>query len=534
MPAGDGMGVATGEREARPLPGGRGATIARRTALAVALLTAGALLLRYAGIRQSLFGDELFTYAVARPGLHGLVDRIQSFELNPPLFFVLAALSAKLGDPAVLLRLPSLLFGTATVPLVYLLGARTVGRAPGLVAAAVLAVSPFAVFYGTEARAYATVTFLVVCSALALLVALRRDRPLPWAAFALVAAASLYTHYTAVFPLAALFAWAVWRRPRQRRHLLLAYVAVAALFAPWLPFLGGQGDTFALLYRLSPGYLARSQASALFGHPFVGLDRIPGLAGMLVLGAVLAAGAVAAWMRRRGRPSDGLLLVLALAIATPVGMLLDYALGGGNLISPRNLWVSVPAMLLLVGLLVSSLPRPLAALATVAMVCVLLAGTARTLAGRFQRPAFRAAAHLVDRSAGPAVPVLESPFLFLFAGTLERGTSLLLAGDNPLRRDIAVELRRPHRLYTATGFARIGRTITPTYPREAWRRGRSAGALWVISAVGRPLTPREVVQRARFVPPLPPSGSGRWRVAVRRSWQGLVRVVAIKYVPVGP
>ena len=36
----------------------------------------------------------------------------------------------KLGDPTVLIRLPSLVFGTATIPVIYLLGERVAGRWP--------------------------------------------------------------------------------------------------------------------------------------------------------------------------------------------------------------------------------------------------------------------------------------------------------------------------------------------------------------------------------------------------------------------
>ena len=45
-----------------------------------------------------------------------------------------------------MLRAPSFLAGVAAIPLVYLLGARTVGRAAALVAAAITALSPFMIF----------------------------------------------------------------------------------------------------------------------------------------------------------------------------------------------------------------------------------------------------------------------------------------------------------------------------------------------------------------------------------------------------
>ena len=133
--------------------------------------------------------------------------------------------------------MPSLLAGVATVPLVYVLGARTVGRAAGLAGAALLALSPFAIFYASEARAYALMTLIVVLSTLALLRALETNERRWRVAFALLQAAAMYSHYTAVFVLAAQFGWAFLAHPDRRLPLFLSSAAAAVLFAPWVPLM---------------------------------------------------------------------------------------------------------------------------------------------------------------------------------------------------------------------------------------------------------------------------------------------------------
>ena len=103
------------------------AGIARSEALLVGLLTLAALATRFAGIGQSLFGDELFTYAdLAGRGVGAVVRHVADggVEDNPPLFYVLAELSSRLGDPAVWLRLPSVVLSTLTVPVPVLVRAR--------------------------------------------------------------------------------------------------------------------------------------------------------------------------------------------------------------------------------------------------------------------------------------------------------------------------------------------------------------------------------------------------------------------------
>ncbi len=52
-------------------------------------------------------------------------------EITPPLYFLLAKLATYIAVTPEMLRLPSLLAGTASIPLTYLLGARTLGRRAG-------------------------------------------------------------------------------------------------------------------------------------------------------------------------------------------------------------------------------------------------------------------------------------------------------------------------------------------------------------------------------------------------------------------
>ena len=116
---------------------------------------------------------------------------VHDTESTPPLHFVLAWATAKIGDPTIWVRVPSLVLGNATVPLVYLLGARTLGRSAGIVGAALIAIAPFAIFYGVEDRAYAALGFFATLSTLTLLEATRTGERRWWIAFALASAAVL-------------------------------------------------------------------------------------------------------------------------------------------------------------------------------------------------------------------------------------------------------------------------------------------------------------------------------------------------------
>src|SRR5436305_1528130 len=122
----------------------------RADAVIVALLVTVGAVIRFLAARQSLFADELSTYwIVATHGLGGVMSllygssAIQHAEITPPLQFVLSWLTSQLGHSPELLRAPSLIAGVATIPAVYLLGLRTVGRRAALLATALTTLSPF-------------------------------------------------------------------------------------------------------------------------------------------------------------------------------------------------------------------------------------------------------------------------------------------------------------------------------------------------------------------------------------------------------
>ncbi len=277
----------------------------RPAAVAVGALALLAFALRLPGLHQALYGDELFTYdIVTRTGLGDLLAQVRDTSITPPLHYVLAYGSQKLGNPPVSVRLPSLLAGAAVVPLVYLLGLRTVGRRAGVLAAGFTALSPFLIFYGSEARAYATLAFLLLLGTLALVRALSAGAsPWWWALFAAAGAASLYTHYTAAIYLAAQALWALVAYRERWRALLAANGAVALAFLPWIPAYldqrknpGVEAVAGQFPSGLGPGVEAYANrvARLLGGSPFVDLHGPPGPAGARGDGVGGAGGGLAA------------------------------------------------------------------------------------------------------------------------------------------------------------------------------------------------------------------------------------------------
>jgi hypothetical protein len=431
----DGQTVARPRRAAGVLSPARDLALPTEVA-ALAALTILAIVLRASQLHQSLIGDEVFTYRdiIHRSFTAVLTTVNTGGENSPPLFFGLAWGAAHFGDPTVWIRLPSVVFGSATPLLAYAVGRETFGRAAGLIAAGVLAVAPFAVYYGVEARPYATMTFFVALSTYALLRAVRTPGRHWWLLYVLAAAAAAYSHYTAVFVLGTQGVWSLWVCRRRLRTPLLANALAALLYLPWLPHLRGKLlSVIGALYPLGAHRVLTDVLRPVPGHPSAPLHAIPTVAGFVAIAASLVAGVLALARRHRShtsklRPTEPQLLIGLLALATPIGLLL-YSLLFTDLWLPRGLSASMPMEAVLIGAVLSALPtRPMLVAASVVLV-TLFAGTLRSFDPVYTRGPFRAIAAYLDRVAPSTAPV----------------TVISYIGLGPLQ----IQLHRPHRLLTS-------------------------------------------------------------------------------------
>jgi mannosyltransferase len=379
--------------------------------LAVTALALFALALHLSQIHQSLLGDEGFTYQdLAGHSLWSVITTVHTGgENSPPLFFVLSWLTSKLGDPTVWLRLPSIVLSAATVPVIYALARETVGRAAGLVASALYAVSPFLLFYGVEARPYATMMFFVAISTLAVVKAVATRSLWWWALYTAAAAAAAYSHYTCIFVLAAQGVWSLWAARDRLGQPLGANLAIAVLYLPWLPHV--RGKALAVIGQLEPLNLHNvldDLVRASTGYPYAYPHQIPTYAGLAVIGLCLGVGGFFLGRRQRrerGEATRSLWLLVALTLATPVGLYL-YSTLATDLWLARGLSASLPAGAVLAGAVLAAPPRPLAVLVTAVTIAVLAIATITALEPRYERGPFRALAAYLDRTARPQDPVI--------------------------------------------------------------------------------------------------------------------------------
>ncbi len=216
--------------------------------LGLAVITAVGAGLRFYRIGgQGLWLDEAFSLWMARHPLGEMLRWTIGIDQHPPLYYALLhGWTAMLGDGEGAARSLSALCSLLTIPVIYGLGRRLSGgeRAPGLLAALILAVSPFHVRFAQEARMYALLTLNAALALLGMLAILEPggEHPArwPWVVYVLFTVAALLTHNTAVFlPLAAnLVVLARYvTGPRPSFSLFAWIVAQAVVFMLWLPWL---------------------------------------------------------------------------------------------------------------------------------------------------------------------------------------------------------------------------------------------------------------------------------------------------------
>ncbi|MCG3194401.1 MAG: hypothetical protein DIJKHBIC_03660 [Thermoanaerobaculia bacterium] len=271
---------------------------------------------------KPLWADEIFTLWLARLDLGALLSALK-LDSGPPLHYLVskAVLSptSSPGSLDILVRLPSLLASLGVMGLLIYLGKRMGRPETGWLSALLYAVSPLAVFYAAEGRAYALTTFLCLlvferCLALG-------EKPTPGKAVVLgvLVALAFLSHYLSLFVLAGI-GGAFTLRHRDKMKLWLVSAAVAAIcVAPWLPILAGQPRA-AMDWEREEPFSAR--AGIVLANVMTGVHADGAATVLLLVAATVLLGLL--FWRRKELPAEpvgaflmGFLLLLLGALLRP-------------------------------------------------------------------------------------------------------------------------------------------------------------------------------------------------------------------------
>jgi hypothetical protein len=333
-------------------------TLDGRTRLALAGIVAlGAALRLYGLDRQSMWNDELGMITdIAWPTMRDVFMLGPEPSLIPGYWMIMYVWTHAFGTSEAAMRLPSALFGIATIPAMFALGRRWYGRCEGLIAAAITAVAWMPLYYSQEARPYALLLLGAVLSTAWLtdiVVPLRAGTAPPRRALFLYGAATIGTVYSHYFGLAFIGLQAATamllliRRPRTLLPLAAVYGVVLVTFVP-------------VLYRAwlvapkAPNWLERPHLDALWVLLAFFFDRSDAFVWLVL--SLGAAATLRTFVRRSAVAPATLLLIAWLVI--PVVSTFLYSQWAAPCFLERTLiFVAPPAYLLLARALMQ-LPVP--------------------------------------------------------------------------------------------------------------------------------------------------------------------------------
>ncbi len=250
----------------------------------VLVIAAGAATSFYRLGVHGLWFDEITGARVADLRTAADILAARKMDSHPPAMALAEHFSRRaFGLTEWSLRMPAALASTAALAFIFAVPAAWGDARAGCLAAGLAAFSPSFVYFAQDARPYALAMFFVAGAAACFLFAFRGGRKYVWfPLYGLCAALALYSHYFAVFVLAA--------------------CAVVAALA-WLPALRPRGATsnrgYALLFALFLAATLAAVAAAwpAFGKALYDRERFPGGEMAITPSLVWGALGVAGWDR---------------------------------------------------------------------------------------------------------------------------------------------------------------------------------------------------------------------------------------------
>jgi Dolichyl-phosphate-mannose-protein mannosyltransferase len=223
-------------------------------------------------LRRPFHTDERISLLWSTFSVKYLLDWLKTWDVHPPLFFLLLHFLALANAPWWVPRLLMVAFGTGSVVMLFFIVRIWAGERAAIVAGICAAFMPVLVFYDTWVRMYVLSDALVLAQFLLLsIVVTRRDLAarsqwLLWIGWTLAVVAAGYTLYVAWFAPVAQLLYVVWAH---RAKFLAAAGALATAIALWLP------QVPTLLHQLGMG---GTTFQGFQGHQLSGLFALPGQA----------------------------------------------------------------------------------------------------------------------------------------------------------------------------------------------------------------------------------------------------------------
>lgn len=215
------------------------------------------IVLRVINLGQSLWLDEATSIRIAREfSFQQIVAAFSPGDFHPPLYYFLLKIWISIfGASEVVARSLSVLLGSATIPLVFLIGRKLLSKDAGLAAALFFATAPLHIYYSQEARMYAAATFFATLFAWFFLKSLEEKKFFAWLGLFISGVFLAYTHYLAITIFGVALVYLLLQQKQLKENLcfwLSLFILIPVAFLPWTPIFLKQIQNAALAKISTP------------------------------------------------------------------------------------------------------------------------------------------------------------------------------------------------------------------------------------------------------------------------------------------
>jgi uncharacterized membrane protein len=168
----------------------------RTVALVICIFLLGVGLRLYKLNAQSLWTDEIFSYIGASHTISKIFFEPDVNLTIQPLYYSIAHFFVRpIENQEAIFRLPSVVFGSFSIIVFFLIAQNWIGRGGAILSAMMLAISPFHIWYSQEARPYAMLMFAGLLSILFLQKLLNNEENFFWKfGFVISTVSTIYCH----------------------------------------------------------------------------------------------------------------------------------------------------------------------------------------------------------------------------------------------------------------------------------------------------------------------------------------------------
>lgn len=198
------------------------------------------LLLSLVNINQSLWLDEAISVSFANaPSFTSLIFYNLPGDFHPPLYYLLLkSVIEFFPENEVILRLPSVVFGVATIFVTFQVAKKLYNQKTALIASILLATGPLFVYYQQEARMYMLAALATTISVYFFISILQKDKFLNWVGFILSTGVMLYVDYLPYLMLPVYFLFLIINKKTIAKSTLRSFIPslllIGIIISPWL------------------------------------------------------------------------------------------------------------------------------------------------------------------------------------------------------------------------------------------------------------------------------------------------------------